>query len=91
MIVIPAKAGIHLRMRVNERRRFIPRQCAGTQTKGKRRKMDSGFLRNDGERSRLVEFFNNSHEHEQENPEPVIAERRNFTERFCSLTISFIR
>ncbi len=37
------KAGIHLRMRVKERRHFISRRCVGTLTKSKRRKMDSGF------------------------------------------------
>ena len=36
--VIPADAGIHLRMWVNERRRFISRRCAGTLTKGEKRK-----------------------------------------------------
>ena len=33
--------GIHLRVRVNERQRFISRRCAGTLTKGKRHK--NGF------------------------------------------------
>ncbi|MCY3823312.1 MAG: hypothetical protein OXG62_05530 [Nitrospinae bacterium] len=36
LIVIPAKAGIHLRVWVNTRRRFIPRRCAGTLMKGKK-------------------------------------------------------
>ena len=48
LFVIPAKAGIHLRVRVNELRCILPHRCAGTLTKNKRRKMDSGFRRNDG-------------------------------------------
>ena len=41
LIVIPAKAGIRLRMWVNERRRFTPRRCAKTPMNGERRK--NGF------------------------------------------------
>ncbi len=42
LFVIPAKAGIHLRVRVNRRRLFIPRRCAGPRRKAKGEKMDSG-------------------------------------------------
>ncbi len=60
--VIPAHAGIHLRVRVNTRRLFIPRRSAGTPTKDERRKMDSGFRRNDGEHFPFRDFFNTPEE-----------------------------
>ena len=51
LIVIPAKTGIHLRVRVNERQHSIPNDAREPRRKAKGVKMDSGFRRNDGKPS----------------------------------------